>query len=132
MSLNTHFGFLNGYGFWITSKLEVFKVGFDESRTNKIPDDSIILLANVNIRASGFIVRNVKLQQYIESKDPQLKEYSFITVLIETDKGCIEMKYDEGYKGERALSNWAHFLSHYVGYASLIDRAMVELKDILK
>ncbi len=108
--------------------MKVVKVGFHKCQT---PDASIILLPNVNIKTSGFIVRNVKLQQYVESIDPHLGEYLFMTVLIETDKGCIELKFDEGYKGRSALNNWAHFLSHYVGYASLIDRAIMELRDIL-
>ena len=61
--------------------------------------------------------------------DPRLGEYSLITVLIKTDKGIVEMKYDEGFRGSDALKSTADFLSKYVGYAALIDRTLIELQD---
>jgi len=65
------------------------------------------------------------------SGDPRLGGYSLITVLLKTDKGIVEMKYDEGYRGSGALKSAADFLSQYVGYASLICRTLIELQDSL-
>jgi len=128
--LNTTCGFLNGYGFWITNRLNKFKVGFDSQKA-KVPDLSLTLLKDVTLETSGFIVRKVQLRQYVISTDPDFGEYSLITVLIETDKGCIEMKYDEGYKEKGILNVFARFLANYVGYTSLITRAIMELQTFL-
>jgi hypothetical protein len=96
-----------------------------------VPDFSLFLLKDVNLKTSGFVVRNLEFRQYKVSVDPNLGVYSLITVLIETDKGCIEIKYDEGYKEEGILHILAQFLSNYVGYTSLITRAIMELQAFL-
>jgi hypothetical protein len=107
------------------------KIDISGNRANKEPDAVIILLENGKSESQGFIVQHIELRQYIESGDPRLGEYSLITVHIRTDKGSVEMKYDEGYRGSAALKSAADFLSQYVGYASLICRTLIELKDYL-
>ena len=106
------------------------KIDISDNRANKEPDAVIILLENGKSESQGFIIQHIELRQYIESGDPRLGEYSLITVLIKTDKGSVEMKYDEGYRGSAALKS-ADFLSQYVGYASLICRTLMELQDYL-
>jgi hypothetical protein len=51
-----------------------------------------------------------------------------LTVLVETDRGSVEMKYDEGFRGADALESAATILTRYVGLASLINRALIELQ----
>jgi hypothetical protein len=98
-------------------------------RANREPDAVTVLLEGGNSQNQGFIIQHMELRQYIESRHPRLGEYSLITVLIKTDKGIIEMKYDEGFRGSDALKSTADFLSQYVGYAALIDRTLIELQD---
>ncbi|MDQ6666680.1 MAG: hypothetical protein M3Y53_00465 [Thermoproteota archaeon] len=107
------------------------KIDISDNRANKEPDAVIVLIENGKSEYQGFMVQHIELRQYIESGDPQLGEYSLITVLIKTDKGIVEMKYDEGYRGSVALKSAAEFLSQYVGYASLICRTLIELQDYL-
>ncbi|HET7149372.1 MAG TPA: hypothetical protein VFI73_12855 [Candidatus Nitrosopolaris sp.] len=107
------------------------KIDISDNRTDKEPEAIISLLENGRSENQGFIVQRIELRQYIESSDPYLGIYSLITVLIKTDKGIVEMKYDEGYRGTEALKSAADFLSNYVGYASLICRTLIELQDYL-
>jgi hypothetical protein len=106
------------------------KIDISDSRAKKEPDAVIVLLENGNSKMQGFTVQRIELRQYIESGDPRLGEYSLITVLIKTDKGSLEMRYDEGYRGSSALKSAADFLSQYVGYASLIHRVLIEYRII--
>lgn len=104
------------------------KIDISASRANGVPDAITVLLEGGNCQTQGFIIEHMELRQYVESRDPRLGEYSLITVLIKTDKGVVEMKYDEGYRGSDVLKSIADFLSHYVGYASLIGRTLIELQ----
>jgi len=104
------------------------KIDISASRANGVPDAVTVLLEGGNSQNQGFIIEHMELRQYVESRDPRLGEYSLITVLIKTDKGVVEMKYDEGYRGSDVLKSIADFLSNYVGYASLIGRTLIELR----
>jgi hypothetical protein len=104
------------------------KIDISASRANGVPDAVTVLLEGGNCQNQGFIIEHMELRQYVESRDPRLGEYSLITVLIKTDKGLVEMKYDEGYRGSDVLKSIADFLSNYVGYASLIGRTLIELQ----
>jgi hypothetical protein len=105
------------------------KIDISDDRANREPDAVIVLIEGWNTQSKGFIIQHMELRQYIESRDPRLGEYSIITVLIETDRGIVEMKYDEGFRGSDALKSTADFLSQYVGYAGLIDRMLIELQE---
>ena len=50
-----------------------------------------------------------------------------ITSLIETDKGSVEMIYDEGYRGNDALETSSKFLTENLGISSLILRSLIFL-----
>lgn len=101
----------------------------DSSRiTEHNPDKSIILLANGKTENQGYIIEHIELRQYIEDIDPFLGDYSLLTVLIKTDKGEVEMKYDEGFRGNNVIESAAKMLSQYAGFASLINRALIELQ----
>ncbi len=92
------------------------------------PDKSVILLANGKIEIQGFIVEHVEIRQYIGKNDPSLGNHSLLTVLIKTDKGMIETKYDEGFRGDDAIESAVTMLTQYGGFVSVINRALIELQ----
>ena len=93
------------------------------------PDKSVILLANGKIEIQGFIVEYMEIRQYIGKNYPSLGNYSLLTVLIKTDKGMIETKYDEGFRGDDAIESAVTMLTQYGGFASVINRALIELQS---
>jgi len=104
----------------------------DPTSINRAPDKTVVLLSSGNFIESGYVVRNVHLNLYIQRKDPKLGIYSLITVQIETDKGTIEMTYDEGYRGDNALEGAAAFLTSHLGISGLILRAIIQLQNSIK
>jgi hypothetical protein len=101
----------------------------DSSRiTKRTPDKSLALLTDGKNENQGFIIEHIELRQYIENVDPFLGNYSLLTVLIKTDKGEVEMKYDEGFRGNNVIESAARMLTQYAGFASLINRALIELQ----
>jgi hypothetical protein len=100
----------------------------DPDRTNRPPDKSRVLLAKGAQKNQGFVIKQVEIRQYVERKDDRLGDYSLLTVVVETDKGTAEMRYDEGFRGPDALQSAVTMLTKYVGLASLINRALIELQ----
>jgi|SRR5437660_9695461 len=98
-------------------------------RINKVPDKTIVLLSTGSFSEQGHVVKNVHLNLYLQNKDEKLGPYSLITVYLETDKGEIEMTYDEGYRGKNALEEAASFLTTHLGISSLILRSVMQLKN---
>ena len=97
-------------------------------RINKAPDKTIVLLSDGNFIEQGFIIRKIQLCLYLQKYDEKLGPYSLLTVSVETDKGEIEMTYDEGYQGKNALEEAAGFLTSNLGLSSLILRSIIQLK----
>ena len=62
-----------------------------------------------------------------EKNDKKLGQYSLITSLVETDKGSVEMIYDEGFRGNNALEKSSKFLIENLGISSLILRSLIFL-----
>jgi len=96
-------------------------------RVNRNPDKTIELLSNDFITERGYLIKNIQLRLYIEKHDKKLGQYSLITSLIETDKGSVEMIYDEGYRGNDALETSSKFLTENLGVSSLILRSLIFL-----
>lgn len=105
-----------------------FITDVDPTRICRQADNSRILLSKGSQQNQGFKICTVEIRQYIERKDQRLGDYSLITVVVETDKGAVEMKYDEGFRGPDALDSVVVMLTKYVGLASLINRALIELQ----
>ncbi len=101
-------------------------------RINKAPDKTIVLLSDGNFIEQGFIIRKIQLCLYLQKYDEKLGPYSLLTVSVETDKGEIEMTYDEGYRGKNALEEAAGFLTSNLGLSSLILRSIIQLKTELE
>jgi len=98
-------------------------------RLNKKPDKSITLLSSGNFFQHGFQIKQVLLKQYIEKSDEKQGDFSLITAFVDTDKGSVEMKYDEGYLGKNVLDRQAKFLTSNVGLSGLILRSVIALKE---
>jgi hypothetical protein len=97
------------------------KTDLDLKRIQSNPDKAFILLTDGKNENQGFIIEHVELRQYIEKRDPALGNFSLITVFLQTNKGTVEMKYDEGFKGNDAIESAASILTQYIGFGALIN-----------
>ncbi|WP_292640290.1 hypothetical protein [Nitrososphaera sp.] len=79
------------------------------------------------MKMEGVLITKMEMRQYVERRDERLGDYSLLTVVVETDRGAVEMKYDEGFRGPDALESAAKLLLQYAGLAALINRALIEL-----
>jgi len=101
-------------------------------RVNRVPDKKITLLSSGNYKEQDFEIKTVQLRLYIEKIDEKLGPFSLLTTLVETDKGSIEMLYDEGYRGTNPLEQTADFLKSHLGLSSLVLRSVIALKEASK
>jgi len=101
-------------------------------RINRVPDRSIILFSEKNYSELGFKIKKVELRLFIEKIDEKLGSYSLITSFVDTDKGSIEMIYEEGYHGMNALERSKDFLSSSLGISGLIMRSLIALESAIK
>ena len=104
---------------------------YDPERVSREPDSIEVLFKSSNYDHEGFSVKRVELRHYIEKKDVSLGPYSLITSYVETDKGSVEMIYDEGFRGEDSLSRTVQFLVSTLGISGLILRSIITLKEQL-
>lgn len=102
---------------------------YDPSRVDKTPDEFITLLSSGNFIQDSFVVSKVELRLYVEKMDSKLGAYSLITSFVKTDKGSIEMIYDEGFRGEQPLSRAVQFLTSNLGISGLILRSIISLRE---
>ena len=98
-------------------------------RVDRDPDKVIQLLSNGSIMEKGYKIKNIQLRLYIEKNDKKLGQYSLITSLVETDKGSVEMIYDQGYRGNNALETSSKFLTENLGISGLILRSLIFLDE---
>ena len=99
----------------------------DPQRIDRVPDKTIVLMSGGKFLEQGHVVKNVILNMYIQKRDGVLGPYSLITALVETDKGVIEMTYDEGWRGANAIEEAAAFLTSHLGISGLILRSILQL-----
>lgn len=104
----------------------------DSKRLDKAPDKTLVLMSSGSFIEQGYLVKDIHLNLYLQKKDPNLGTYSLLTVYVETDKGAIEMIYDEGYRGENALEEAAAFLTSHLGLSGLILRSIIQLENALQ
>ena len=93
------------------------------------PKNSKIILSNIMYDSIHFI-KKLELLMYITNNHKILGDYSILVSIIETDKGTVIMKYDEGYRGNDAFDNAIEMLTQFNGVSSLINRALIELNSI--
>jgi len=101
----------------------------DPQRISKNPDDIVTLISSGDFIEQGFRVHTVELRLYLEKMDEKLGQYSLITSFVDTDKGSVEMIYDEGFRGDNSLKRTAQFLTSNLGISGLILRSIITLRD---
>lgn len=101
----------------------------DPQRINRKPDDVKVLFSSGNFIEQGFSIHNVELRLYLEKVDERLGPYSLITSFVETDKGSVEMIYDEGFRGNDSLNRTTQFLTSNLGISGLVLRSIITLRD---
>jgi hypothetical protein len=99
----------------------------EKGRVKLDPKESAIVFDG-NMKLQDYLIKKIELKRYVERLDDNLGEYSLLTVSVETDKGFIEMKYDEGFRGKDALASAVRLLADYTGLSSLINRAIIEIE----
>ena len=100
----------------------------DPSRVNRSPDDVKILLDNGNFVQDEFTISQIELRFYQEKIDEKLGPYSLITSFVKTNRGTIEMLYDEGFLGSDALSRAFGFLTTNLGLSALVLRSVISIR----
>jgi len=100
----------------------------DPTRVNKSPDDIEVLFSSGNFIQDEFKIFRVELRLYCERTDEKLGVFSLITSFVETDKGSVEMIYDEGFRGDRSLLRAVQFLTSNLGISGLILRSIISLR----
>lgn len=104
----------------------------DAGRVSRDPDRIIQVMDSGEYAVQGFVVRGVQLRLYTERHDGRLGPYSLITSRVETDRGSIEMTYDEGFRGEGALDGAYRLLTENLGISGLVLRSVIALRDGLE
>ena len=98
-------------------------------RIKRSPDSVNVLLSTGTFIQDEFSISKVELRLYNEQTDEKLGVYSLITSFVETDKGSVEMIYDEGFRGTDSLSRSASFLINNLGISALILRSVISLRE---
>ena len=104
----------------------------DPLRVDKIPDEVQVLLSSGNFIQDDFLISKVELRLYIERSDEKLGNFSLITSFVETNRGSIEMIYDEGFRGKNPLLRASEFLTSNLGISGLILRSVIALHEKTK
>ena len=101
----------------------------EPSKIDCNPDKIITLIQNGNLVQDEFKIQTVELRSYKQHTDKNLGIFTIITAYVKTDKGSIEILYDEGYRGPNALSDSVKFLTENLGLSGLILRCIISLKN---
>ena len=101
-------------------------------RVDKEPDKILDVVSSGSFSQQGYNISKVQLRLYIEKNDEKLGPYSLITSQVDTDKGSIEMIYDEGYRGDNSLDRAGKFLMENLGISALILRSIIALESQLE
>lgn len=101
-------------------------------RVNRTPDQTEILFSSGDFEEQGFLIKHIELRLYLEKTDEKLGPFSLITSFVETDKGTVEMIYDEGFRGPDSLNSAVRFLVSNLGLSALILRSVISLKSHLQ
>ena len=101
----------------------------EPSKIDSSPDQIIALIQNGNLVQDEFKIQTVELRSYNQHTDENLGIFTIITAYVQTDKGSIEILYDEGYRGPNALPDSVKFLTENLGLSGLILRCIISLKN---
>jgi hypothetical protein len=101
----------------------------DPKRVDGTPDAVEILFSSGNFIQDEFKISKVELRLYLEQTDDKLGVFSLITSFVDTDRGSVEMIYDEGFRGEKSLLRASKFLTSNLGISGLILRSVITLRE---
>ncbi|MGV7225349.1 MAG: hypothetical protein ACQ9CV_00315 [Nitrosopumilus sp.] len=101
----------------------------DPKRVDRTPDAIQTLFSSGNFIQDDFKISKVELRLYSEQIDQKLGVFSLITSFVETDRGSVEMIYDEGFRGEDSLLRASEFLTSNLGISGLILRSVITLRE---
>jgi hypothetical protein len=105
------------------------KTDVERFRLSKEPIEKVVLFEGVTLSVDKVSIERVELRHYRERLDVQKGFYSLITVYLKSSKGEIELKFDEGFKGNDPLPELSLILMKYVGLESLLNRLMIALDE---
>jgi hypothetical protein len=123
------YGFQSGLGSLTMNNKRIILDLETNNLLQQSPKNSKIILSNI-IYDSIHFIKKLELLMYITNNHKILGDYSILVSIIETDKGTVIMKYDEGYRGKDVFDNSIKMLTQYSGLSSLINRALIELDNI--
>lgn len=106
-----------------------FKTDVERFRLSKEPIGKVVLFEGATLSIDKVSIERVELRHYRERLDVQKGFYSLITVYLKSSKGEIELKFDEGFKGNDPLPELSLILMKYVGLESLLNRLMIALDE---
>ena len=109
------------------------------------PTDTSVIIKQGQIKQDEFIITRIELRHYIDSNsnsnktqqhnkpgyDLRQKTYSVITAYVETNKGSVEMTYDEGFLGNSPLTTASKLLTENIGLSALVLRCVIAIKSKL-
>ena len=104
----------------------------DSQRIEREPDDRNVIFTDGKLIQDGFEIKQIELLEYKIKNDEKLGQYSIITAIVDTNQGTIEILYDEGYRGNDALTESANMLIQNLGLSGLILRSLISLKNQLE
>ncbi|MFZ0557113.1 MAG: hypothetical protein WBL68_18555 [Nitrososphaeraceae archaeon] len=105
------------------------KTDVERSRISNAPLDKVVLFDGISLLVDSVPIEKVELRHYRERFDMDKGHYSLITVYLKSSKGEIELKFDEGFKGNDPLLEISQILKRYVGLESLINRALIAFQE---
>ena len=106
-----------------------FKTDVERFRLSREPIDKTVLFEGVFLPAGQVYIERVELRHYQEKLDVNKGFYSLITVYLKSSKGEVELKFDEGFKGNDPLPELSLILMKYIGLESLINRLLIALNE---
>lgn len=102
----------------------------DPRKVERAPDNVVTVLDSGRMAHDEFVIRKVELRLYIDGDVSGYPRgpYSLVTSFVETDKGSVEITYDEGFLGERPLEPAGRLLSEHLGLSALVLRSVISLR----
>lgn len=95
------------------------------------PAKTTTIMKQGQIIQDEFIITKIELRLYVKddhnNKDNR-DTYSTITTFIKTDKGTVEMTYDEGFLGKNPLESATKMLTENLGLSALVLRCTIALR----
>ena len=108
----------------------------EPSKIDRKPDQTISLIEEGDYIHDDFTIQTVEMRSYNQKNEQKLSDkshgsYTIITAFVQTDKGSIEILYDQGHYENTVLEDAVKFLTEHLGLSGLILRCIISLKNKL-